>query len=47
MLQKLGYNVLGIESSKTATDIANLNGIKTLNYFFNEKIGKKSIKNLI
>lgn len=39
--KKLGYNVLGIESSKTATDIANLNGIKTLNYFFNEKIGKK------
>jgi SAM-dependent methyltransferase len=33
--QALGYDVLGVESSKTASDIANQNGIKTLNAFFN------------
>lgn len=42
--KKLGYNVFGVESSKTASSIANKNGIKTLNNFFNEKIAKK-IKN--
>jgi SAM-dependent methyltransferase len=33
--QKLGYDVLGVESSKTAARIANDAGVPTLNAFFN------------
>jgi len=43
--KKLGYDVLGVESSVGIAEIANQNGIKTLNAFFNletaKKIGKK------
>ena len=43
--QTLGYDVLGVESSKTTADIANEAGIPTINAFFNETvirdIGKK------
>jgi len=42
--QRLGYEVLGVESAKTVSEIAVKNGIPTLNAFFNletaEKIGK-------
>jgi len=41
----LGYDVLGVESSKTIAKIANDSGIKTLNKFFNletaKEIGRK------
>ena len=41
----LGYDVVGVESSKSTADIANAAGIPTLNAFFNETvisdIGKK------
>lgn len=33
--QKLGYDVLGVESAKTAATIAQQNGIPTINAFFN------------
>jgi len=33
--QKLGYEVLGVESSKRTAQIANANGIPTINDFFN------------
>ena len=43
--QVLGYEVLGVESSKTTARIANDAGVPTLNAFFNQKtmtdIGKK------
>lgn len=39
--KKLGYNVLGVESSAVASRIANKNGIRTINKFFNENIAKK------
>ena len=39
--KKLGYNVLGVESSTVASRIANKNRIKTINKFFNENIAKK------
>jgi len=43
--QRLGYEVLGVESSKVTAKLANDAGIPTLNAFFNEmtmrKIGKK------
>jgi SAM-dependent methyltransferase len=43
--QKLGYDVLGVESSKTAAKIANDYGVPTLNAFFNletaRSIGRK------
>jgi 2-polyprenyl-3-methyl-5-hydroxy-6-metoxy-1,4-benzoquinol methylase len=37
----LGYDVLGVESSKTIAKIANDNGIKTLNKFFNLETAKE------
>ena len=37
IFQKLGYDVLGIESSKTTAKIANDAGIPTLNAFFNQE----------
>lgn len=43
--QALGYDVLGVESSKTTAKIANDAGVPTLNDFFNlevvEKLGRK------
>ncbi len=43
--QKLGYDVLGVESAKRIADIAQINGIPTLQDFYNlktaEKIGKQ------
>jgi len=36
--QALGYEVLGVESSKTTSKIANDAGVPTLNAFFNEEI---------
>ena len=42
---KLGWDVLGVESSKMTSDIANKDGVNTLNAYFNletmQKIGKK------
>lgn len=38
--QALGYEVLGVESSKTTARIANEAGVPTLNAFFNENIIK-------
>lgn len=35
--QDLGYDVLGVESSKQTADLANQQGIQTLHAFFNEK----------
>ncbi len=37
---KLGYDILGVESSKTTAGIANANGIKTVNDFFNYELAK-------
>ena len=43
--KKLGYEVLGVESSKTISRIANIEGIPTINEFFNgnlaSSMGKK------
>jgi len=43
--KKLGCEVLGVESASFVSDVANKNGIKTLNAFFNlklaESLGKK------
>ncbi len=36
--QSLGYEVLGIESSKTIAQIANESGVPTLNQFFNKEV---------
>jgi len=36
----LGWNVLGVESSSNISKIANKNGIKTINDFFNLKLAK-------
>src|SRR5205823_2061216 len=33
--QRLGYEVLGVESSKTTAEMANQAGVPTLNAFFN------------
>jgi len=38
---KKKFKILGVESSKNISDIANKRGIKTLNEFFNLKIAKK------
>jgi len=38
--QDLGYDVLGVESSKTTARIANENGIPTLNEFFNLNVAQ-------
>jgi 2-polyprenyl-3-methyl-5-hydroxy-6-metoxy-1,4-benzoquinol methylase len=38
--QKLGYDVLGVESSKTTAEIANQAGVPTLNQFFNEEVAR-------
>jgi SAM-dependent methyltransferase len=35
--QKLGYEVLGVEPARKIAEIANQNGVPTLNAFFNEK----------
>ena len=35
--QKLGWNVLGVESSRTTSDIALVAGVPTLHQFFNKK----------
>ena len=35
--KKLGYNVIGVESSKTTASIANKAGINTINEFFNHE----------
>ena len=39
--QKLGYEVLGVEASKTTAKIANEAGVPTLNDFFNLEVVKK------
>lgn len=39
--QALGYDVLGVESSKTTAKIANDAGVTTLNEFFNSDVVKK------
>jgi len=43
--QRLGYEVLGVESSKTTAEIANQAGVPTLNAYFNlqtmERIGRQ------
>ncbi|MDY6786170.1 MAG: class I SAM-dependent methyltransferase [Cyanobacteriota bacterium] len=39
--QKLGYDVLGVESSKTTAKIANEAGVPTLNQFFNLETAKQ------
>jgi len=39
--QELGYEVLGVESSKTTAAIANANKVPTLNEFFNEALAAK------
>ena len=39
--QKLGYDVLGVESSTTTAAIANKNGVQTSNEFFNLQFAKK------
>ncbi len=39
--KNLGFEILGVESSKLTAKIANDNGIKTLNKFFNEQIAKE------
>ncbi|OIO59835.1 MAG: methyltransferase [Verrucomicrobia bacterium CG_4_10_14_3_um_filter_43_23] len=39
--QKLGYEVLGVEASKTTARIANEAGVPTLNDFFNLEVVKK------
>ncbi len=38
--QKLGYDVLGVESSKTTAEIANQAGVPTLNQFFNAEVAR-------
>lgn len=38
--KNLGYQVLGVESSKTTAEIANQSGIETLNAFFNLEVAK-------
>ena len=37
----LGWEILGVESSKTISDIANKNNIKTLNKFYNFELAKE------
>lgn len=39
--QALGYDVLGVESSKTTAKIANDQGVPTLNEFFNQDVVRK------
>ena len=39
--QALGYDVLGVESSKTTARIAQEAGVPTLNEFFNVEVGRK------
>jgi len=39
--KSLGYDILGIESSKTTAQIANESGIKTLNEFFNLDLARR------
>ncbi len=39
--KSLGYEVLGVESSKTTAQIANEAGIETLNVFFNQTIARE------
>jgi SAM-dependent methyltransferase len=39
--QALGYDVLGVESSKTTARLANEAGVPTLNEFFNQEIGHR------
>jgi SAM-dependent methyltransferase len=39
--KSLGYDILGIESSKTTANIANEFGIKTLNEFFNLELARR------
>ena len=39
--KNIGYEVLGVESSKRTAEIANKRGIRTLNEFFNEKLMDK------
>ncbi len=43
--KKKGFNVLGIDPAQKPSKIANLNGIKTINKFFNKDESKKIIKN--
>ncbi len=39
--KSLGYNVLGVESSKTTSQIAREAGIETLNAFFNQEVVRR------
>lgn len=43
--KKKNWNILGIESSKKISQIANKNNIKTINKFFNFQLAKKIKKN--
>jgi SAM-dependent methyltransferase len=39
--QRLGYNVVGVESSKTTARIANEQGVPTVNDFFNQETARR------
>ena len=39
--QALGYEVLGVESSKTTARLANEAGVPTLNHFFNHEVARE------
>ena len=39
--QALGYDVLGVESSKTTAQLANSAGVPTLNRFFNHEVARE------
>ena len=39
--QALGYDVLGVESSKTTARLANEAGVPTLNQFFNHEVARE------
>jgi len=39
--KELGYDILGVESSKTTANIANIQGITTVNEFFNLELVKR------
>ena len=43
--KKKGWDVLGVEPAKRISRLANKNGIKTINKFFNYNIAKKIKKN--
>jgi nucleoside-diphosphate-sugar epimerase/2-polyprenyl-3-methyl-5-hydroxy-6-metoxy-1,4-benzoquinol methylase/quercetin dioxygenase-like cupin family protein len=44
-LQNLGIKVLGVEPAKNISEIANNNGIETLNLYFDKKVSEKVLEN--